>query len=299
MRGSRFLAALLLLLAADMAIGATGGGPYRIDLVDGRQVLSRDLPIQRGSVVIYHPQPSGRLTGLPLEMIVRVVDGVSSASSSSVSVAPPGQRLPATTGQRPLLPGDAVLVGETGAGPVTSQAPMPGATVPPSANGGVPSGAAGFYGGGPTVNPNATNPALVINPDGTAVGTDGLRRAMSTTDLTGIAPGQTPVIGSNGFPATTPAGMQTVIGPNGTPVAVPSGQPAAAAQPVIGPNGTPVLAPPGQPGSTPPPIGPNGTPVLAPSGQPGATAPASAPNGTPASPQPGGTAAGSASPNPH
>jgi hypothetical protein len=298
MKGSRFLTALLLLFVANMAIGATGGGPYRIDLVDGRQVLSRDVPVTRGSVVTYHPQPSGRLTGLPLEMIVRVVAGVSSAGSSPASIVQPGQRLPATTGQKPLLPGDAVLVGETGAGSLTSQTPMTGAAVAPSANGGVPSGAAAVYGGGPAVNPNATNPALVINPDGTAVGTDGLRRVMSTSDLTAIAPGQTPVIGSNGFPATAPTGTQPVIGPNGTPVAVPSGQPASTTQPVIGPNGTPVMAPQGQPGSTPPTIGPNGTPVLAPPGQPGATAPVAAPNGTPGSPQPGGSAAGSASPNP-
>jgi len=54
-------------------LAAAGSAKYRIEMSDGRQILATDLPVARGSVLTYHPYPAGPLTGVPTEMIVRVV----------------------------------------------------------------------------------------------------------------------------------------------------------------------------------------------------------------------------------
>ena len=320
-------------------LAAAASAKYRIELSDGRQVLAADLPVARGSVLTYHPYPAGPLTGVPTEMIVRVVsDRGTESKTNSPTMTVRGTRLsggPADRAWRAptvgLEPGEILVLGPTGDGISSSAqtAVTAGAGNVQNAGVGNAGGAygAGGYGGG--VNPNVVNANVPINPNNTLVGSDGLARVPSSTDLSRAQAAQNP-IGPNGFPVTgtgaptvigpdgTPtlapgvAGSGTsVIGPNGTPVMStgtapvqigPNGTPVATgqpgAQPVTGPNGTPVPAQSGQPGSAPPNIGPNGTPVLAQPGQPGSAPPSTAPNGTPSSAAPSGTApSGSGSPS--
>ncbi len=321
----RIAVSLFAAFSAAAALAETA--TYRIELSNGHRVLSMDRPVTRGTVLTFHPHPAGALTGVPVEMVVRVVSDGATVKPATLTVRAP--RLaggPASTAGGPtpgLDPGEILVLGPTGDGiaPAPSDEAGAAASAP---NAGMNSGVG--YGGG--INPNLVNPNVPIDPNNTVIGTDGLPRVASSTDLSRAQAAQTPV-GPNGFP-TTPSGAATVIGPNGTPtlapgvpgsgtpaigpngtpvigtgapptvigpngtpVLAPSGQPVSS-QPVIGPNGTPVLAQPGQPGSGPPVIGPNGTPVLAQPGQPGGAPPATAPNGTPASAAPSGGAASSA-----
>jgi hypothetical protein len=301
-------------------LSAESKGAFRIELVNGGQLSSLNAPVRRGSVVTFR-SPDGKLTGIPAEWVTRVVgpSGASAAANRRLVGTAPARRLEGdiqggvATG---LEPGDVVVIGPTGGGAATS--PAAGAATAGTVGGGNAGGMAsgtGAYGGGAAypanANGNVVDPNLVLNPNLTGVGSDGLPRVMSSTDLSrALGAGTT---GTNGFPATTP-GAPTVIGPNGTPtfapgvpgsstpVIGPNGTPvlaqpgqsgSATTQPATGPNGTPVLAPSGQPGAAPPAIGPNGTPVLAPQGQPGSAPPGTAPNGTPASPPPSGGTAGS------
>ena len=100
------------------------------------------------------------------------------------------------------------------------------------------------------------NANVPINPNNTLVGSDGLARVPSSTDLSRAQAAQNP-IGPNGFPVTG-TGAPTVIGPDGTPTLAPGV--AGSGTPVIGPNGTPVMST----GAAPVQIGPNGTPVRRP-----------------------------------
>ena len=64
-------------------LAAAASARYRIELSDGRQILATDLPVARGSVLTYHPYPAGPLTGVPTEMIVRVVSDRGTETSTS------------------------------------------------------------------------------------------------------------------------------------------------------------------------------------------------------------------------
>ncbi len=293
MRRSLVLSGLVTFFAAALAFAA--GARYRVELADGRQILASDVPVQRGSVVTFHPYPGGALTGIPAEEVARIEKAGAAAfpAQAAESTIEPGE-------VRPLEPGEALDIGPTGEG--------------------ISSGAAAPAGGAVAASPQppAPNPAYyggyggAVSPNGTLIGPDGLPRAASSTDLaramaqTTTAPNGFPatgaptVIGPNGTPTLAPGleGSGTpLIGPNGTPVMSgtpqltigPNGTPVTApgASPVIGPNGTPVLTPAGRPGAAAPVIGPNGTPVLAAPGQPGSAAPSIGPNGTPSAPGPG------------
>jgi hypothetical protein len=275
---------------------------HRIDLVDGGRILSLDLPTRSGTVVTFHRYPGGELSGVPAEMVERI-EPARVASSLAGGIAVDSSAPPSREGKE-LEPGEVVvLTNPTGEG-----APAPEATALASAPAPqMPIWNGYFYGGGSSLqNPNGTR-----LPPGTTIGTDGLLRVLSTTDLAAsvtaaplvgpngfpVTPGATAVIGQDGTPIlASDTGLTTmVIGPNGTPIPAGSGAQvignngtpavgAAPAFPVIGPNGTPILAPAGTPGSAFPTIGPNGTPNLAPSGQTGSSATATAPNGSPSSP---------------
>ncbi len=325
-RPSRIVVSMALAFFAA-GFAAAASARYRIELSDGRQILATDLPVARGSVLTYHPYPAGPLTGVPTEMIVRVVsDRGTETRTSAPTMTVRATRLsggPTDRARRAptvgLEPGEVLVLGPTGDG-MASSAQTPASAN--SANGpntgvGNAGGAygAGAYGGG--INPNLVNPNAPIDPNNTLVGTDGLPRVPSSTDLSraqaaqtpigpngfpvtgtgaptvigpngtptlapGVAGSGTPAIGPNGTPVMSTGAPPVQIGPNGTPVTATSGQPAAT-QPATGPNGTPVLAQPGQPGAAQPNIGPNGTPVLAQPGQPGSAPPNTAPNGTPRS----------------
>ena len=329
MRKVGTLAASAIFMTA-VAAAESGSGSYLIELSDGTRVMALDAPVRRGTVVTFHAS-GGTLTGVPAEMVVRILNERDGRASSAVSKRRPvvGTRPDVMTVRPqagPLEPGDVLVLGPMGDGIAASAT---GGAVSGGANAstaGTGTGVGGGYGG--ALDPNVVNPGVVINPNQTLVGTDGLARVPSTTDLARAQAAQTPV-GPNGFPATN--GAPTVIGPNGTPtlapgvpgsgtpvigpngtpvlsgvpptVIGPNGTPVTAtgspvsAQPVIGPNGTPVAPNGGQPGSAQPVIGPNGTPVLAQPGQPGSAQPVIGPNGTPVlapQGQPGGPAPGAA-----
>jgi hypothetical protein len=311
--------ALAIVLAAGILAAAPLTNIHRIDLVDGGRILSLDEPVRSGTIFTFHRYPSGELSGVPAELVEGIARArVSSSPAGGIAVSSPA---PPSREGKELEPGElVVLASPTGEGAPQTEtseaaASAPGPQTPPIWNG-------YFYGGGgPLRTPN------VVLPPGTTVGTDGLLRVLSTTDMAvnaaaaSAASASSSPVAPNGFPATV--GAAVVIGPNGMPVMIPqngvastpavlpdgtivgatgtevigrNGTPVLGtvpASPVIGPNGTPILAPPGQPGSTPPTIGPNGTPVLAPSGQPGSSALSTAPNGTPSSPARSGAPAGS------
>ncbi len=317
-----FLCSLAIVLAAGMLAAAPLTNIHRIDLVDGGRILSLDEPVRSGTIFTFHRYPSGELSGVPAELIEGIARArVASSPAGGIALSAPA---PPSREGKELEPGELVVLSSpTGEGApanetsdATASAPVPQA--PPMWNG-------YFYGGG---GPLRTPANGVVLPPGTTVGTDGLLRVLSTTDMavnaaaaSAAAATASPLVAPNGFPAT--AGAAVVIGPSGTPVMIPqngvastptvlpdgtivgatgtsvigsNGTPVLGtvpATPVIGPNGTPILAPPGQPGSTPLAIGPNGTPVLAPSGQSGSSAPATAPNGTPSAPGRSGAPAGS------
>ena len=323
MRKSGVLAVSAIFMTA-VAAGAPRAGSYRIELSNGSQVIALDAPVRRGTVVTFH-NSGGALTGVPSEMIVRVVQesGKGTASASAARKRPVlAATQPDMTVARPpatgLQPGEVLVIGPTGDGAILANANgaagaagQAGVANDGVANNGVANNGMGAYGYGGGINPNAVKPNVAINPNLTTIGPDGLPRVASSTDLSRAQAAQT-TMGPNGFPVTTNTGVPTVIGPNGTPTLAP-GVPGSAAttvigpngtpvtstgspQMVIGPNGTPVMAQSGQPGSAQPVVGPNGTPVLAPQSQPGSVAP----NGTPQNP-PGGAATapsgGSVAPN--
>jgi len=304
--------------SAAVSEAASSTGRYRIELRDGTQIETRGYPVARGSVWTFHASNGGALTGVPREMVVRIVPtdegtepeaGVGGAlATATASAVGDLEEAPA-----PLEPGELIELPSTGDGPAAEP------KAPASAGGGALVGGNG-YGGLP--NPYNGNS---IYGTGNAYAPGTLPRVPSSTDLsralsattpagstasngfptltssspTVIGPDGTPMlnegastqfaIGSNGTPVFVGSGGAapvTMIGPNGTPTLAPSGTPGAAG-PVIGPNGTPVLAGAGQPGSAAPVIGPNGTPVLTPGGSPMSAFPALATNGTPAVPAPG------------
>ena len=246
-----FVLCLLVPALASAAIRAK----YRIDLRDGSHVFSTDRPVQRGTIVTFHPSSGGALTGLPAEEIVSIQTGATEvrASRRAADAVVRGQTTAIEILAEPLQPGDVIILGPTGDGSAQQQ---PGYGNGSAAMQAVPSmpppyGAYGAYGGGHPFVPGAMSPN-----------------------------GQPTLAPQPGSTLSAQSGAPPTVGPNGFPVT--SGNP-----PTIGPNGTPVLAQPGMPGSAPPAVGPNGTPVLAPPGAPGSVPPAIGPNGTPVSPPPG------------
>ncbi len=259
MKSEAFVSLVLAIVAGTAGAAASTRALYRIELRDGSEVLAKDLPRQRGSVVLFHLNPSGVLTSLPEEQVVRVRGGV---ADKSVVYRSAGRRVlyrsvdrnvvdAMVVAKKGLRPGDVVFLGPTGGGSrstssttsVGTAAPLPGGVYDPR------NPAYGGY----SAPRNGAN-VIGISP---------------ATFASGEPPTAENPIGSNGFP-TTP---NTAISPPGATGSTPL---------TIGPNGTPVMSPAGAPGSVPPPIGPNGTPVLAQPGTPAATSPSVGSNGYPA-----------------
>ena len=241
--------AALAIVVGTAGAAASPRALYRIELRDGSEVLAKDFPHQRGSVVLFHLNSSGVLTSLPEEQVLRVRTGVVSRSSDGRAVDA------LVVAKKGLQPGDVVFLGPTGGTPSTGSATSLGTA--------------------------ATLPGGVYDPRNPAYG--GYSAPRNGANVVGISADSFPSvepptaenpIGSNGFP-TTPNGE---INPPGSTGSTPL---------TIGPNGTPVMAPAGAPGSVPPPVGPNGTPVLAPSGTPGSSPPPVGSNGYPAAKGPG------------
>jgi hypothetical protein len=262
MKSKVFVFVVLAIAVVTAGAAASTRALYRIELRDGSEVLAKDLPHQRGSVVLFHLNSSGVLTSLPEEQVIRVRGGVAdksvvyrSADRSVLYRSVDRNVVDAmVVAKKGLRPGDVVFLGPTGGSPSTSSTTLGTATTLPS----------GMY--------DSRNRAY----GGYAAPRNGANVAgVSADTFPSVEPptAENP-IGSNGFP-TTPNGA---INPPGATGSTPL---------TIGPNGTPVMSPAGAPGSVGPPIGPNGTPVLAQPGTPGATSPPVGSNGYPASKGPG------------
>jgi hypothetical protein len=300
--------------SAAVLEAASASVRYRIELRDGTRIDTRGYPVARGSVWTFH-ETNGLLTGVPREMVLRIVredEGIAPVASVAAREAAAPVETVVEEAPAPLEPGELIELPSTGDGPGAEPPSATAATgvapVGPPVNG---------YGGLP--NPYYGNSIYGTGnayPPGGPVGPDGMGRVLSTTDLSRALSATTPAgsVASNGFPTLTTssptvigpdgtptlgsgASPQLVIGPDGTPILAgnggatpspvigPNGTPAltpASPAPMIGPNGTPTLAPAGQAGSAALAIGPNGTPILAPPGQPGSAFPTIGSNGTPA-----------------
>src|SRR5262245_42247210 len=217
MRRSLVLAGFATFFAATLALA--DGARYRIELADGRQIVTSGAPVQRGSVVTFRPYPAGLLTGIPAEQVVRIDRGEVGTfpAETGEETIEPGEI-------RALEPGEALDVGPMGEGIASSApaAPTGGAIAPAPQYPGFNPAYYGGYGG-------------AVNSSGNLIGPDGLPRAASSTDIA-RALAQT-TTAPNGFPVT---GSPTVIGPNGTPTLAPGV--AGSNTPEIRPNGTPVMS---------------------------------------------------------
>ncbi|MCA1610165.1 MAG: TolC family protein [Acidobacteria bacterium] len=81
----RFLAgAVLALVGAASAVADT---QYRIELRGKPAVVSKDKPVERGTMLLYHRAPDGVLTSVPREDVLRV-EAFETASASPRSPAP-------------------------------------------------------------------------------------------------------------------------------------------------------------------------------------------------------------------
>jgi len=237
---------------------------YRIEIRGAAPVIAQDQPVTRGSVVVFHRHPDGRLTGVPRELVGGIeVAGASSSSTPRASGTGSNIRVsrarvrsavlddtafvsaePARPA-RPLEPGEAMLIGPAGSGAASigsagqMEAPADNAAQAAAARDSVESQ---VFPGELTTPANGGSP----NAAGTAYGMGAGRPVLNPT-LTGMANvannGASPAlptgaqsatnpIGPNGFPVTT-AGPQSPIGPNGFPVTT------TAPQPVVNPNGFP------------------------------------------------------------
>ena len=252
----------LAIVAGTAAAAASTRALYRIELRDGSEVLAKDSPQPRGSVLLFHLNSTGALTSLPEEQVVRVRSGVAERRADRKADKKVIYRSldrnvvdALIVAKRGLRPGDVVFLGATGGSPYTTSTTSPGtaATLP-----------SGIY--------DPRNPAY----GGYSAPRNGANAVAGSADTfpsTEPPTAENP-IGSNGFP-TTPTGALSPPGATGsTPM-------------TIGPNGTPVMTPRGAPGSEPPPVGPNGTPMLAQPGTPGAASAPVGSNGYPASKGPG------------
>jgi hypothetical protein len=226
----------IVFLAAAISFAATKS-PYRIALRNGGVILSKDKPVHRGSVLMFHTYPRGTLTSIPEEEVAGLAPTIRASVDQVTVTAPPA-----------LAPGDVIVLGPTGGN-------EDGATAAPSASSAAPQFPGGVY--------DPRNPMYGYSPP--RAGTVGAGTVIvpgMSGDL-GRAPSGPPpttetLFGPNGFPATGAASPP--IGPDGQPILASPGTPGST-PPQIGPNGTPILAPPGAPGSTPPPVGPNGYPA--------------------------------------
>ena len=237
MKSKVFVFVVLAIVAGTAGAAASTRALYRIELRDGGEVLAKDLPHQRGSVVLFHLNSSGVLTGLPEEQVVRVRGGVAdkrlayrSADRRVLYRSADRNVVDAmVVAKKGLRPGDIVFLGPTGGSPSTSSTTSVGtATTLP---GGMYDPRNPAYGGYSA--PRTGAPVVGVSAD----------TFPSVEPPTAENP-----IGSNGFP-TTPTGAVSPPGATGsTPL-------------TIGPNGTPVMSPAGGPGSVPPPTGSNGYPA--------------------------------------
>lgn len=228
--------------AHDSHRATAANAAYRIQLRGHTAVLSRDQPVRRGSVVLFHRYPDGRLTSVPVEEVAVVATDAKTIVRTRTVAAGRVSSTAVASEVVPLEPGEAILLGPTGDGSPAeaSQATAADAAAgaPPAAGTGAMVNGVPLYGGNgynatglsPTgLNPTGLNPTMagsILNPT--------LQRpAVSPIAVSPTATSPTTPIAPNGYPATSAA---PAIGPNGYP--------ATSAAPAIGPNGYPSAAPP-------------------------------------------------------
>ena len=251
----------LAVLVSGLAAFSTAAPLYRIALRQGNEsVLARDKPVTRGSVVLFHRYPDGRLTSIPQENVAGFVATEKADESAAVhQPARPVRRRAilslgtsdaavAVAPARPLEPGEVRVLGTTGDGGsanagTAGYGPMTGASSRdvaarsaidaqvfpgdlPAPNGATGSGGA-MYNQGTNVNGQPLLNGPVLNP--TLSGAAPANPAAATVPQTGNQP-----INPNGFPATTATGPQAgaaqPVDANGFPAAPQPGQ-SSTAQP--------------------------------------------------------------------
>ncbi|MEP6767997.1 MAG: TolC family protein [Acidobacteriota bacterium] len=133
----RFLAGALLALVGTGWAGADT--QYRIELRGRAAVVSKDKPVERGTMLMYHRAPDGVLTSVPREEVVRVeaYETAPAAPRESTPAASPRANTPAAPARG--SPSPAVPRRETPAPaptrratptPVSATAPRPAGTAP-------------------------------------------------------------------------------------------------------------------------------------------------------------------------
>jgi hypothetical protein len=230
---------------------------YRIEVRGAAPVIAQDQPVTRGSVVIFHRYPDGRLTGVPRELVSGIEPAGAFASAtpratgtgSHIRVSQSRLRAavlddtafvsadPARPA-RPLEPGEAMVIGPTGSGspsPSIGSAGQMGAPANSAAQAAAARAAveSQVFPGDlttPVAPSNGGSPNMAGGVYGTGAGQPVLNPTMTgmanvanngaTPALpTGAQSGTSP-INPNGFPAMTtgPQSGTNPIGPNGFPV---------------------------------------------------------------------------------
>jgi hypothetical protein len=243
---------------------------YRVEVRGARPLLARDQPVSRGSVLVFHRHPDGRLVGVPQELVANVGPAspanveVPRASGRGSHIRLSQSRVHASAADladeavvtpmsgsgpvRPLEPGEAIVIGPTGSG-APSIGSAAGQMVGSGGNAAQVSAARQavesqvFPGDlttpvGPS-NGGSGNSNMATGIYGAGAGTAPATQPVLNPTLTS-ALGTNP-INPNGFPATTVNGPQSgtnPIGPNGFPVTTTGTPQPGAAQPVQG-NTTP------------------------------------------------------------
>ena len=239
--------------------------PWRIELSTSGYFLAKDQPVVRGSMLVFHGYPDGRLIAIPQEQVARIDQpGALPAPADIAHVA--ASRL-----STPLQPGEVRVIGDTGGGSGAVAGNAYGGSVSPSAVGSAGTSAADpgrlgidalvfrgdttvpMAGGGAGASGyGSTAGGMVLNP--TLAGRGTLNPTLVNP---GVATGTgTTTLGPNGFPTTV--GSEPV-NPNGFPATTTTGS-ESGTQP-INPNGFPAMTTTGSESGIQP-VGPNGFPTL-------------------------------------
>lgn len=216
-------------------------GLYRIDMRGHTTVFSKDAPVARGSVVLFHRHPDGLFTSVPREDVAAITPlpgGIVPARRAVQGTTPVPPSVAADT--QPLAPGDLVILGATGGGSPSPAYPSVAAPGAPSPSGDIAARLAieaqVFPGDLPAQTGSASGASyLPTNGNGAASyggGTPGINPT-----LTGARPTAPATVGPNGFPITAASGPQPT-GPNGFPATTTGTQSGGQ---TINPNGFPAM----------------------------------------------------------
>lgn len=124
--------ALLIFVLPCWAAGQTQAqATFRIELRGQSAILSKDQPVQRGSLLVFHRYPDGVLTSVPQEQVLRVVEAKPAAPPKTP--APAATPVPTPSEKSP--PPAAAAAPAVTAAPGQAQATSPAASSPAPAAG--------------------------------------------------------------------------------------------------------------------------------------------------------------------